>query len=256
MERTQNHLPARRENGGGMERRTDRGGSAPAVAGAPWQLMRQMQSDMDRLFSQFFGGADPFAAAAAVAAQLSPNVDISETNNEIRFDVELPGVQAEDIEIRIQDHQLYLRAEMQQPVEAEGEERGRRFHRRERVYGVFERVIPLPENVREEETSCEIQNGVLTIHVPKAQQQQQQQPRRIPVHAGDTAAGQSGQASRSGQSASSSSAGQGSGAQQAQSSSATGSAHQMAGAKGGETSGGTSTGDIQSRGTGGQGRQS
>lgn len=59
----------------------------------------------------------------------------------------------------------------------------RRYFHRERRYGYFERVFPLPENADEDQIRCEFRNGVLTVHIPKAQPAQQQ-GRRIPVVAG------------------------------------------------------------------------
>ena len=155
----------------------------PFFGGSPWQSMRRMQEDMDQLFDRFFGGAaagEPVAGRglAQVGTMWAPRTDISSTEKEVRIEAELPGVNKDDIEVTLQDHHLILRADMKQETEAEDADR--RYHRRERREGHFERVIPLPENANEDELSCEFRNGVLTIHVPKTEQAKQR-GRRIEV---------------------------------------------------------------------------
>lgn len=136
-------------------------------------------------------------------------MDISENDKEWTIEAELPGVKPDDIEVRVQDHYLILRAELRQEVEApageaqggqaQGEqergaqERGgqaqgeqapqRQYYYRERRYGYFQRIFPLPENVDEQQIRCEFRDGVLTIHIPKTEQARQQ-TRRIPVAEG------------------------------------------------------------------------
>jgi HSP20 family molecular chaperone IbpA len=99
-------------------------------------------------------------------------------------------VKRDDIDVQVQNHALFLRAEMrqEQTQEPQGQQagaqgqgqqatgqghqggaqgQGRQWHTRERRYGFFERIIPLPDNVDEENVSCEFRDGVLTIHIPK-----------------------------------------------------------------------------------------
>lgn len=152
---------------------------------SPWDLMRQMQNDMDRLFGM------PLAttAAGSLANQWSPSVDLSENDQEYRLEVELPGVNSDDINVQIQDHQLMISAQLNQGDEDPG---NRRYYRRERRYGYFQEVLPLPANVDEQAIRAELHNGVLICHFPKAQQTQQQ-GRRISI---DSGSGQAVQASR------------------------------------------------------------
>jgi HSP20 family protein len=143
-------------------------------------MMRRMQEDMDRLFGQFFGGPGTFALAPDFAGEWSPSMDISESGREWCVEAELPGVNREDIEVEVRDRHLILRAEMRQPAGEEPAGGARRYHRQERRYGYFERVLPLPENVNEEAVRCEFRTGVLAIHLPKTEQAQRE-PRRIPI---------------------------------------------------------------------------
>jgi len=159
---------------------------------SPWQMMRRMQEDMDRLFGHLFGdtsGSTGLAGSSAPPAQAvqqwAPSVDVSQTNREWCIEADLPGVKKDQIEVSVQDGQLMLSAQMRQESDqgpdgtAQGDQR--QYHRRERRYGYYQRVIPLPENIDERNIRCEFRNGVLTVHVPKTQQAQQG-PRRIPIY--------------------------------------------------------------------------
>lgn len=162
------------------------------TSASPWQMMRRMQEDMDRLFGQFFEDTSGSTGVAGFgspslqgAPQWAPSVDISQTNREWCIEADLPGVSKDQIEVSVQDRHLVLSAQMRQESDqgpdGSGEGDQRQYHRRERRYGYFQRVIPLPENIDERNIRCEFKSGVLTVHVPKTQQAQQG-PRRIPVY--------------------------------------------------------------------------
>lgn len=193
MRRSEERYPARRESDWGIVPMADIGFESP------WQMMRRMQEDMDRVFSQLmpsmFGGELPQRGATGsmtampAMQQWAPSVDISQTEREWCVEADLPGVNRDQIEVQVQDHHLVLSAQMRQETEEDtggdgqpgrGQAGGRRYHRRERRFGTFQRVIPLPENVDEEQIRCDFSNGVLTIHIPKARQAQGG-PRRIPI---------------------------------------------------------------------------
>jgi HSP20 family protein len=165
-------------------------------------MMRRMQEDMDRIFGQFFGGQGDWGEVSPFAAQSgmqrwSPQMDISQTDREWTIEVDLPGVKEEEIDVRIDDRHLMIRAEMRQEeetpqgegTEAQGRQpqglqaQQRQYARRERRYGFFERVLRLPENVDEESIRLEFQSGVLTLHLPKTEQVRER-GRRIPIQSG------------------------------------------------------------------------
>lgn len=178
MRRSDENYPMRRDRGTAPAR-SDWSSDPFFAAGSPWQMMRRMQEDMDQLFGRFFGTSSGEGGQAITPGnQWAPTMDISSTEKEFCLEADLPGVKKDDIDITVQDHHLLLRAEMRQEQESgEGE---RQYHRRERRYGMFQRVIPLPENVDEENIRCDFRNGVLTVHIPRAAQAQQG-ARRIPV---------------------------------------------------------------------------
>jgi len=186
MRRNEDRLPVRREERGSMIPWTENDWLTPETmfGASPWQMMRRMQDDMDRMFGQLFSSGSAAGISPAAAGGWSPSMDISESDKEWCIEADLPGVDRENVEVQVQNQSLILRAELRPPVEEQRrEEAGRRYHRQERRYGYFERVLPLPENVKEDAINCEFRNGVLSVHIPKTEQTQQSS-RRIPVQEG------------------------------------------------------------------------
>jgi HSP20 family protein len=136
---------------------------------SPWQLMRRMQEDMERMMGQFMS---PTSISGQLQQQMwQPNVDVSEAIKHWQIEVDLPGVDKNDIDVEINDRQLTVKAKMRQQSE-QAPEGDRRYYRRERRSGYFERTFPLPDNVDEDHISCNFNNGVLNIFVPKMEQSQ------------------------------------------------------------------------------------
>jgi HSP20 family protein len=131
--------------------------------------------DMDRMWSQPFGGLAPVGTPEGMTGQLwQPTIDVSESIKHWPVEADLPGVKKDDIDVQVRDHSLMISAELKEEKDQpEGEEKDhRRFHRRERRFGYFERVIPLPENVDEDNITCGFKDGVLTVMIPKADTKQ------------------------------------------------------------------------------------
>lgn len=199
-----NLLPVRREQEGGFLPWGE-GWLSPSslFSTSPWQMMRRMQDDMDRLFNQL---VQPVSQEfQQLQPSWAPRVDISQDDKEWLIEADLPGVKKEDIHVEIQDGHLRLRAEHREEREeqpgkngAQGSNGGeqqqeaaqRQYFRRERRYGFVERLLPLPENVDEEQIRCDFKDGVLRIHLPKTAEQRQP-GRRIPIGDGSQQPAQS-----------------------------------------------------------------
>jgi len=179
MRRNPENLPARGGWGSDVAPWRESGSGASWFDVSPWQMMRRMQEDMDRVFGQFLSGQSGQGEAGS-RSSWAPSVDVSETDREWRIEAELPGVNKDQIEVHVQNHQLVVRAEMRDQQEQQPEGEQRRYHYRERRYGYFQRMFPLPENMTENDISCEFRNGVLTVHVPK-RERTQPQGRRVPI---------------------------------------------------------------------------
>jgi len=108
---------------------------------------------------------------------LTPAIDLSETDGEIVVKASLPGVKAEDVEISVNDGILTVKGEKKSEDEAEGQN----YYRREIRFGSFSRSLPLPSRVNHEQADAEFNDGVLTITLPKAEELR---PKQIKVRSG------------------------------------------------------------------------
>lgn len=136
-----------------------------------------MADVMDRMWDS---NLSPFGGN--FGTNFSVPIDIWEENNSIFVKAALPGVDANDINIDIQDGIMTMSGEFKDDSESRSEDR-RTYHREFR-YGSFSRSIRLPEGVDEENVDAEYKNGFLTVRVPR-RQEQVKQPKRINVRGGD-----------------------------------------------------------------------
>ena len=125
----------------------------------------------------FFNTPDLFRAFPTQVSRFSPAVDITEEPDALVLKAELPGLKPEDIEIEVQNNVLVLKGEHK----AEKAEEREGYHVRERRHGTFTRSFMLPETVRTDAIEASLENGVLSVRLPKVEQPK---PQRIPVKAG------------------------------------------------------------------------
>lgn len=95
----------------------------------------------------------------------APAIDIMEEDDKLVVTTDLPGVDKKDVELSVKDDMLEISAKCGR--EKEAEEEG--YLRRERAYTRFYRAVRLPVNVTDENATAKIENGVLTITLPKLQ---------------------------------------------------------------------------------------
>jgi HSP20 family protein len=135
-----------------------------------WDL-DDIQSEMNRLFGGFFGRPATVAAAERVWAPLA---DMSETKDDLFVTFELPGIREKDVSVSITGDVLTVKGErkLERDVKDEG------YHRLERVYGKFERSMPLPIPVQADKVKATYHDGVLEIRLPKVEEVK---PREIKI---------------------------------------------------------------------------
>jgi HSP20 family protein len=122
-----------------------------------------LHREMNRLFDDAFRSFDlaPFGSDRLVDRAMGwPNIEVTETETELKVTAELPGLDEKDVAIEIANGVLAIRGEKR----VESEDSDRRFS--ERFYGRFERQIPVDE-VDEDKVSASFRNGVLTVILPK-----------------------------------------------------------------------------------------
>ena len=96
----------------------------------------------------------------------NPSVDIFENDNEVIVKAELPGMNAKDIEVKLENNVLMLKGERRFEKETKEEN----YHRVEREYGIFSRSFALPTAINEDKVTAEYKDGVLKIVMPKKEE--------------------------------------------------------------------------------------
>lgn len=93
----------------------------------------------------------------------SPRIDVSETENSILIEAEIPGVKKEDIKVSLQENMISIKGEKK----SEQKDKSKNYYSCERSYGAFERTFALPENVDKNNIDAEFKEGVLKIRLNK-----------------------------------------------------------------------------------------
>jgi HSP20 family protein len=143
----------------------------------PFQDLRSAQDEMAQMSPMLAHALGLHAQQQGSATAWAPALDISERKDAYLVTVELPGVEADDLEITMEDGLLTIQGERQFTSESSEEQ----FHRIERRYGAFRRSITLPAQVQAEQIEASFDNGVLQIVVPKMEEAK---PKRIQVRPG------------------------------------------------------------------------
>ena len=131
-----------------------------------WDPFRELEDMSERLNRVFSRPSRPNNGKENLTvADWMPTVDISETEGEYLIKAELPEVKKEEVKVTVENGVLTLQGERRQ----EKEEKGKKFHRVERSYGSFVRSFSLPETVDEGAVKAEYKDGVLNLHLPKAE---------------------------------------------------------------------------------------
>lgn len=97
-----------------------------------------------------------------------PAMEITEKGDELMLTAELPGMKREDVEIFVENNVLTLRGEKKEEVKED--DKDRKVHLYERMYGTFTRTFTLPREVETEKIRAEFTDGVLMLHLPKTEQ--------------------------------------------------------------------------------------
>lgn len=147
------------------------------------RIDRFFQEPFSRLLSEPISRLLPETVNAGMLAQpfgWSPPVEIAETDKEFTVTAELPGLNRQNVRVEFDDGVLMIAGEK----EEQRKEDQRRFHLWERSYGAFERSFIVPAAVDATAVTADMNEGVLTVHLPKATGEKTQ-TRRIEVRGGD-----------------------------------------------------------------------
>lgn len=126
----------------------------------PFARFRQ---EMDEVFSHYFAPRGEGNGESAFGMPTS--LDLSETDKTVTITLDVPGVEEKDLDITLSDGGVLISGKR----EHEKEEEGENFHRVERAYGAFQRLVPLPCEVNPDKIEARLTKGVLKITLPKSE---------------------------------------------------------------------------------------
>ncbi len=156
------------------------------------RLLRRLRSELDETFDRFSRHVEEFPSLHPLhrivglerrlrhgmpLGSIGAAVDVAEEDELFRITVELPGIEAKDVEVSLSDDTLIIKAEK---TDTRGEQ-AQSYYLREREYGSLERFIEIPVGVDQDRIKAQFGNGVLTVELPKTPETVRKH-KRIPVH--------------------------------------------------------------------------
>lgn len=120
--------------------------------------LESFRQEVDDMLARLWTGG------GEILGRISPNLDLSETDDALEVRMDVPGVKPADIDIKVSDHLLTISGQRTE----KREEKGRTFHRVERQSGTFSRSVTLPCAVSEDKVEANYKDGVLQVRLPKS----------------------------------------------------------------------------------------
>lgn len=140
----------------------------------PWRPLEKLRQQVDHLFEDFNRGSmltpfrrglfdvEPFWNREFIGRSV-PAVDITEKDESFEITAELPGMDQENIDIKLSNGNLIIKGEKKE----DKEEKRKGYYLSERHYGAFERAFSLPKGVDTDKIEANFSKGVLSISLPK-----------------------------------------------------------------------------------------
>lgn len=133
---------------------------------SPFELMRQLDEDMDQLWGRLWGGGRGRNLSAGGRGDIQqmwlPQLEVFERDGKLHVHADLPGMRKEDIKVNVEQDQLVISGERHSQHEEDERVKGGYWHS-ERSYGSFYRTVPLPEGVDPATAQANFKDGVLEV---------------------------------------------------------------------------------------------
>ena len=139
------------------------------------QMTRRNAAWLPEVFNDFFN-TDFMPKANATA----PAINVKESDKGYTVELAAPGMKKEDFNVHINDEGNLI-IKMESKHEKNEEDKSTRYLRREFSYSRYEQTLILPDDVEKEQISAKVENGVLTVELPKLVQQQVKVSRQIEI---------------------------------------------------------------------------
>ena len=130
----------------------------------PFRELDEVQNRFGRFFGGFPTGLREGNGETLTSPDWSPQVDITEDDQEYLIKADLPEMKKEDVKVVVENGILSVSGERK----TEKEEQRKKYHRIERSYGSFRRGFLVPEDADGTKVKAEFKNGVLKVHLPKS----------------------------------------------------------------------------------------
>jgi len=129
----------------------------------------RLRKQMDELYGALSGASPPMPSAGVF-----PLINVTEDKENYYVRAELPGIKSDELDIQVTAEGISISGERKIPVEGNNV----KYHRREREAGKFSRLINLSDDIDVDKVNAELENGILTMTIPKAEKTK---PRQIAV---------------------------------------------------------------------------
>ena len=143
----------------------------------PWALLSELQGNLNQFFDQKRQSLENRNNSDAVVSEWLPAVDIKEEADRFVLFADLPGIDAQAIDITMENGILTIAGERTLPARTNDHDY-HDYSRIERAYGRFHRRFSLPDSADPDAIQARDEHGVLIISIPK---QERTRPRRIEV---------------------------------------------------------------------------
>lgn len=128
----------------------------------PIRNLTRWNQDIDSMFDSFFGEKNLFARDSG---GFIPRVDIVDEKDTVRLEMEMPGMNKEDIKVTVENGVLTISGERTR----KSDEKDANYVRCERCYGTFSRSFTLADDIDSEHISADYKNGILYLTLPKTE---------------------------------------------------------------------------------------
>ena len=125
----------------------------------PFQLLRD---EFEQLFTRLSSDWD----GKWLTADFKPACDLSETSDSFQIRLDVPGIKPDDISVEVTGDRVRIAGQRKE----EKEDKGKTYHRVERRTGSFCETLQLPGAVKDDKTTAEFHDGVLTVTLPKSEE--------------------------------------------------------------------------------------
>jgi HSP20 family protein len=146
----------------------------------PINELEAMRQQIDRAFHQIWRGAKGSHSRAESSALglIQPAIEVFTPDEKtLVAQIELPGMQADDVTVEVSEDTLYVAGEFRRQGTIDEDA----YYRTERLYGRFERHVPLPYPIKEGEAKATFKHGLLSVRAPLAEPVKRTQARKLTI---------------------------------------------------------------------------